>query len=288
MDPALLKERELFKKRAIAQPVVENRKTKNPPKHNNAAPFKNKNKSKSNQKAPPPPPPPASFSKQNSSHQSQSKFAALAKIVQHLKQLHFDGDSHSLTFQEILDETNQLDLTSTVKQWLIIEALPLNPKILLSNGKYSFKPLFNIRNKNGLLKLLRNYDDQGRGGIYLDDVRESLPHADKCMALLDDQMYTVTRPVDKKVVLFYKDADYEFQVEPEFQQLWRSIPVDGLDEDKVSAYLKKQRIVGMQDNGVKRRVLAAPNKRKRSQKQNKKVKRHNDHLGDILEDYSEK
>uniref|UniRef100_T1IUT8 TFIIE beta domain-containing protein n=1 Tax=Strigamia maritima TaxID=126957 RepID=T1IUT8_STRMM len=143
MDPALLKERELFKKRAIAQPVVENKKTKNPPKHNK--PFKSK--SKSNQKAPPI----VSFScktAHSSSHQSQSKFSALAKIVQHLKQLHLDGDSHSLTFQEILDETNQLDLTSTVKQWLIMEALPLNPKILLSNGKYSFKPLFSGGGEN--------------------------------------------------------------------------------------------------------------------------------------------
>jgi len=47
---------------------------------------------------------------------SQYKFGVLAKIVKHMKQRHQLGDDHPLTLDEILDETNQLDVGSKVKQ----------------------------------------------------------------------------------------------------------------------------------------------------------------------------
>ena len=36
---------------------------------------------------------------------------------------------HPLSLDEILDETNQLDVSSKTKQWLYTEALGNNPKI---------------------------------------------------------------------------------------------------------------------------------------------------------------
>lgn len=47
---------------------------------------------------------------------SQYKFGVLAKIVKHMKARHLDGDDHPLTLEEILDETNQLDVGSKVRQ----------------------------------------------------------------------------------------------------------------------------------------------------------------------------
>lgn len=47
---------------------------------------------------------------------SQYKFGVLAKIVKYMKTRHQDGDDHPLTLDEILDETNQLDVGSKVKQ----------------------------------------------------------------------------------------------------------------------------------------------------------------------------
>ena len=47
---------------------------------------------------------------------SQYKFGVLAKIVKHMKSRHQEGDDHPLTMEEILDETNQLDVGSKVKQ----------------------------------------------------------------------------------------------------------------------------------------------------------------------------
>lgn len=46
---------------------------------------------------------------------SKYRFGVLARIVNHMKTRHLDGDDHPLTIEEILDETNQLDIGSGVK-----------------------------------------------------------------------------------------------------------------------------------------------------------------------------
>lgn len=40
----------------------------------------------------------------------------------------------------------------------------------------------------------------------------------------------------------------------EFQKLWRSVPVDSMDEEKIEDYLKRQGISSMQDVGPKKLV----------------------------------
>lgn len=45
---------------------------------------------------------------------TQYKFGVLAKIVKHMKARHQEGDDHPLMLEEILDETNQLDVGSKV------------------------------------------------------------------------------------------------------------------------------------------------------------------------------
>lgn len=56
------------------------------------------------------------FSYKSMTGSSQYKFGVLAKIVKHMKSRHQDGDDHPLSLEEILDETNQLDVGSKVKQ----------------------------------------------------------------------------------------------------------------------------------------------------------------------------
>ena len=43
-----------------------------------------------------------------------------------MKARHMDGMDHPLTLEEILDETNQLDVTGATKMWLSTEALGNN------------------------------------------------------------------------------------------------------------------------------------------------------------------
>lgn len=99
----------------------------------------------------------------------------------------------------------------------------------------------------------------------------------------------------------------------EFQKLWRSIPVDSIDEEKIEEYLNKQGISSMQETGPKK-VSSVPyvvlegkgfqlsslvtelcsvhqlpvQKRKKQGAQRKRhFKTHNNHLAGILEDYSD-
>lgn len=44
----------------------------------------------------------------------------------------------------------------------------------------------------------------------------------------------------------------------EFQKLWRSVPVDSIDEEKIDEYLKKQGISSMQETGPKKKVSVLP------------------------------
>ncbi|XP_025830316.1 general transcription factor IIE subunit 2 [Agrilus planipennis] len=283
MDPALLKERELFKKRALATPTVE--KKKNDTKSDSIRDEKKKSKVSS-----------SSGSKldlntyKTASGSSQYRFGVLAKIVKHMRVRHQEGDSHPLTLEEILDETNQLDVGSKVKQWLQTEALQNNPKIEVTvDGKFTFKATYKLKDRKSLLKLLKQQDLKGLGGIYLDDVMESLPHAEKALKTLQNQneIIFVARPLDKKKVLFYNDRTASMPIDEEFQKLWRSVAVDAMDDEKIDEYLEKQGIRSMQDHGPKKPMV--PLKRKKAAQRKKQFKRprDNEHLADVLENYED-
>lgn len=58
---------------------------------------------------------PIVFRYKTMSGSSQYRFGVLAKIVKFMRTRHQDGDDHPLTIEEILDETNQLDIGQSVK-----------------------------------------------------------------------------------------------------------------------------------------------------------------------------
>lgn len=285
MDPALLRERELFKKRALATPTVEKKK-----KDPDIIPSQKDESSKKKSK------PPSSSSAgpkmdvvnyKTMSGSSQYKFGVLAKIVKHMRSRHQEGDDHPLSLEEILDETNQLDVGSKVKQWLLTEALVNNPKIEVSlEGKFIFKASYKIRDKKNLLRLLKQHDLRGLGGILLEDVQESLPHCDKAMKALQNEIIYISRPIDKKKIVFYNDKTATLPVDEEFQKLWRSVAVESMDDQKIEEYLEKQGIRSMQDHGPKKPM---PHKRKKPNQRKKQLKRprDNEHLADVLENYDD-
>jgi len=239
MDPALLKERDAFKKRAFSTPVIETkRKDDSGSSSSSNAVFK---KPKWSNSSGPSSAGPSSGggaggtykSLQGLGQSSAYKFGVLTKIVKHLKQKFQEGEDFPLALDEVLDETNQLDVSSKTKQWLLVEALPNNPKIDMTNdGKYSFKPPLACRDKKSLLKLLKQYDLKGLGGILRDEVLESVPHAEKVLRILEPELITITRQ-DKKKVLFYNDRHSDLKVDEEFQKLWRSVAVEGIDDAKI-------------------------------------------------------
>ncbi len=67
-------------------------------------------------------------------------------------------------------------------KWLYTEALPNNPKVDVNiEGKFSFRPPLKCRDKKSVLRLLKQHDLKGLGGILRDDVVESVPHAEKVL-----------------------------------------------------------------------------------------------------------
>lgn len=60
-----------------------------------------------------------------------------------------------------------------------------NPKIEVTpDGRFSFKAMYKIKDKKSLLRLLKQQDLKGLGGILLEDIQESLPHCDKHLKVL--------------------------------------------------------------------------------------------------------
>lgn len=93
------------------------------------------------------------------------------------------------------------------KKWLQTEALQNNPKIEVSIDKtrFSFKPVFKLKDGKSLVKLLKQYDLKGLGGILLEEIQESLPHCEKVLKARANEIIYITRPTDKKKILFYND-----------------------------------------------------------------------------------
>ena len=167
------------------------------------------------------------------------------------------------------------------------EALPNNPKLEQPvHGRYQFKPLFKVRDGKSLLRLLKQHDLKGLGGILLDDVQESLPNCDKVLKARAQDILFITRPIDKKKILFYNDKMANFAVDEEFQKLWRSATVDAMDDNKIEEYLEKQGIRSMQDHGI-RKPMAQKRKKAALKKRQFKRPRDNEHLADILETYED-
>ncbi|XP_072021257.1 general transcription factor IIE subunit 2-like [Amphiura filiformis] len=286
MDPSLLRERDAFRKKAMAQPAVEKKRPKpgsmsgRPPPKKKKPAWATAGQGQSNSSS-------LSGSAYNykmMQGSSKYKFGVLAKIVNHMKTRHQQGDTFPLSIDEILDETSQLDVGSKQKMWLMNEALPNNPKIAMEDGGYVFKPPYHLRGRKDLLRLLNRHDQQGLGGIMWDDIVESLPNAEKSIKLLGDRVIIITRP-DKKKVLFYNDKAFQLPIDEEFKELWHSSTVESLDEGKIEEYLRKQGITSMQDLSSKK---FTPHQKKRPvRKGPRKFKKHNDHLATVLKDYSE-
>lgn len=102
--------------------------------------------------------------------------------------------------------------------------------------------MYKLKDRKSLLKLLKQQDLKGLGGVLLEDIQESLPHCEKALKTLQNQneVIFITRPLDKKKVLFYNDRTATLPIDEEFQKLWRSVAVDAMDDAKIDEYLEKQ------------------------------------------------
>ena len=87
-------------------------------------------------------------------------------------------------------------------------------------------------------------------------------------------------------MLFYNDRHSALPVDEEFQKLWRSVAVDGIDDAKIEDYLDKQGIRSMQDQGSKKPLKPAHRRKVQRKRQIKKPK-DNEHMADVLKNYDD-
>ncbi|VDK82090.1 unnamed protein product [Litomosoides sigmodontis] len=213
-------------------------------------------------------------------------FGTMAKIVDYMKKRHLSSQQWPLSLKEILEELQIYDLGKKSELWLQ-ESLPLNPRLTVDeNGKYLFKPPYKVKGKNSLLALLKKYHTEGKGGILLSDLNECIPAAEKHIEALSNVVIDVQTVINKRKdhVYFYNDPDTDYEVDEKFKSLWRNASVDHLDEKKIEEYLQKHGIDVMKDFGPKKLTVAPPKRKLPRRRTNQKV--HNEHLTDVLEDYS--
>ncbi|CAH8651539.1 unnamed protein product [Heterobilharzia americana] len=133
-----------------------------------------------------------------------------------MKQRHLEGDTHPLSVEEILEEAVLHDTPPATIKWLEEEALPNNPKIRVTeDSKFVFRPRYNIRTRKDLYQLFRRQELKGLGGIYLDDLTESIPDVEKILSSFGDHVIRIITPHDKKTILFYNDKSFDLNVDEE-------------------------------------------------------------------------
>jgi transcription initiation factor TFIIE subunit beta len=108
-----------------------------------------------------------------------------------------------------------------------------NEKIIYKNGKFSYKPIYNVKSKSDLLRLLMRFRDIE--GLDSKDIKESYSGASSAIQELKDsnEILTVHNSDCNSEILFYNDQTLEIPMDPEFRQFWREVPVpDEVDLDK--------------------------------------------------------
>ena len=85
----------------------------------------------------------------------------------------------------------------------------------------------------------------------------------------EGEIFCITRP-DKEEVIFYRNHEYELEVDEEFKARWHRISVDGHTETDIEQYLQNVGLGVMQGETRKRKApgsqLPKPRKRARAQK----------------------
>ena len=62
----------------------------------------------------------------------------------------------------------------------------------MEGDKFKYKPVYNIKDRKSLLRLLDKNDQRGLGGVFLEHVEESLPNVQKALKVSRGRLHIVT------------------------------------------------------------------------------------------------
>jgi len=154
-------------------------------------------------------------------------------------------------------------------------------------NKFVYKPPLDLKapKKIHLLNLLKSRHERCEGAITVDDVRDTISKgkADQIIDNLIKSGDVVKVTSNKKEVLFYTDRAYDLHVNPEFIESWRKISVD-LDDKKILEFLNNQGHYSLIKNVPRQTQLPTKPSRRGGRRPN--PMKHNEHVADLLIDYS--
>eukprot|EP01112_Ceratiomyxa_fruticulosa_P004603 TRINITY_DN1513_c0_g1_i1.p1 TRINITY_DN1513_c0_g1~~TRINITY_DN1513_c0_g1_i1.p1 ORF type:complete len:291 (-),score=85.77 TRINITY_DN1513_c0_g1_i1:231-1103(-) len=163
------------------------------------------------------------------------------------------------------------------------ETLSTNPKINVlynENGEkmYSFKPAYEIKNKENLVELLSTQFT----GLPLIELKDSYKDVEKDARKLAEEkrIYLIKNPETKTEVLFPIDPQYQITILPEFVELWKEIKIpDAVDLEATM----NEAGISMMEAPVKA-VRKLPSKEKEKKKRRLNLNKiTNKHMLDILD-----
>ncbi|KAI0988276.1 hypothetical protein GJ496_003315 [Pomphorhynchus laevis] len=227
---------------------------------------------------------------------SQQKFSTLCRIVNFLQARYLNGHYDPITLNEIITQL-KFEISQKVRTWLLDDALKNNPRVRMTDSTegmpgtcgFSYEPPLKVTNRKSLLRLLKEHHHKGDGGILVDDIRKSLPNADVILKMIANCTILIQRS-DKKEVLFYRDSVNWKRQPDDIRQLWRDVPMDGVDMFKIEQHLKKR---GISHVPVKETTKSSNQRKSRRKHVNVKHQQKsypnkimNVHMQGILKDYS--
>jgi len=165
-------------------------------------------------------------------------------------------DPHkSVTAEDI---KNQIGVDVYANNGEVLNELKVNPKVDYENGLFKYKPLYSLKDKENLMKLIDSTPD----GIDTDDLKDSYKgiQADIQDLVNSEYVLHVENTELKHEIIYPHDRRFAMDVSPDFQKLWASVRVpDMVDFEKE---MHKANLTMMQVESRKRPTTKTKKKRK--------------------------
>jgi len=187
----------------------------------------------------------------------------LHTIIQHLLDRKFKGLGPIL-IEDLIRDT-KIDMPPLD----VSEMLSDNLKVKFDSGRYSYKGMYDITDKNGLLHLI----SQSPGGILLSNLKDCYAQveADVKSLTAERKIFNIKNTDLGTEVLFFNNPNYTTNIDDEFKKMWHSIKIP--DEIDLQNELLKLGIKSQADID-ELNALSQTKKRKAAETKDKKAKKH--------------
>ncbi|KAJ1918989.1 transcription factor TFIIE beta subunit, TFIIEB, Tfa2 [Mycoemilia scoparia] len=269
----LLRQRDWFKKRISAQPVYSRPSVGGPstPRASNSV---------ASTRTVTPNTSISGYPSQINRYTPASIYSAAALDTEHINNKMFRIVDHlkKAKDQQTLDQIQQISGVMVHGNDALIKQLMNNAKVIYDKETetFAYKPEYNLRTKEDLLKLLKDHSD--KGGIKVDTLKDSFLDINSAAKELKDEgkIFTLDKKDGRARVMFYASGPSVEPVDEEIKEIWDKLSVP--DEADLKTDLEK---ANMKPIRVEEEEVVHEEKKKKQRQSNRKIKITNTHLKDL-------